>query len=228
MSSSTRSSRPAAAAVAAVLLAAPAAAEFHQMYIVEVFGGDATAPDAQYVMLQMWSSGQRFVDGHAVEFFGADGASLGEVEFLDDVDNGADQARILIATSTAEAYFGIEADLLMPARLATNGGKVCFAETIDCVAWGSYAPDDSAVGDPYQPVAGLEDGEAMVRRLDICQSGGCSDSLLDGGDDTNDSASDFVSDDTDPGNNSNDFGNPNPDAIFLHGFENGSSVWSPL
>ena len=67
------------------------------------------------------------------------------------------------------------------------------------MAWGDYAPavPDAAVGTPFNSAAqpfpdtpgrGLVSGQAIVRRLDLSGSA----SALDIGDDTNDSANDFV------------------------------------
>ena len=58
-----------ALAVFAAGLAAPASASFHLMKVVEIFPGTAAAPNAQYVVLQMYSAGQNFVGGHAVTVF---------------------------------------------------------------------------------------------------------------------------------------------------------------
>ena len=218
--------RPLVAALAgAALVAAPAAANFHLISIVEVYGGSPRAPDAQYVVLQMYAAGQNQVDGHALDFFDASGGDDGGVVFASDVPDGDDQATILIATSTAERLFGVEADLRMPAELDLDGGKVCFAGGIDCVSWGDYALGD--VGTPYQTGAGLADGEAAKRRIDVCQTGGCDDGRLDAGDDTGDSADDFVSATPAPRNNAGEPGAADPDALFLHGFEAGTTAgWS--
>ena len=58
-----------------ILVAAPAAANFHIMRIVQVYAGDATHPDAQYVVLQMCIAGQNVLGGHSVGFFDAAGAA---------------------------------------------------------------------------------------------------------------------------------------------------------
>jgi hypothetical protein len=196
------------------------------MSVVEVYGGDPSAPDAQYVVLQMYAEDQNFVLNHGIDFFDAAGNAIGSVVFSSNVPNGVDQSRILIATSTAENLFGIAADLRMPASLLVAGGKVCF-DDIDCVSWGDYAPTDA--GTPYRTGSGLDDAQAARRRLDVCQAGGCSDDALDAGDDTNDSANDFTGGAPAPRNNAGATGEPDPDAVFLHGFEAGSTAgWSSV
>jgi len=217
-----------AALLLLALLAAPAAATFHLMCVVEVYGGDAVAPDAQYVVLQMYNAGQNLVGSHIVAFYDEDGLQIDSATFAGNVGNGDDQAKILIATPSAEALFGIAADLRMPAALATSGGKVCFVG-VDCVAWGGYNPADATVGTPFQGATGLEEGAAAIRRLDICQTAGCSDVELDAGDDTDDSANDFVAGAPAPRNNGGAIGSPDTLAIFLHGFENaGTDGWAAV
>jgi hypothetical protein len=63
--------------LATVFVAAPAAAIFHVMRIVQVYGGDVTHPDAQYVVLQMCIANQNQVGGHSVGFFDAAGVAIG-------------------------------------------------------------------------------------------------------------------------------------------------------
>ncbi|MFO0584484.1 MAG: DUF4215 domain-containing protein [Anaeromyxobacter sp.] len=178
------------------LAAPPAAATFHLTQIVEVFPGSAANPQAQYVVIRAYAAGQNLVGGHSVTVYGADGASLGSFAFPGIVANGADQMRILVATPQAVTLFGLPAaDLAMTPVLQAAGGKVCF-ETIDCVAWGSYAGADPSVGTPFNSPAapaagtaarGLVPGRALVRRLDAGTPG-----VLDFQDDTNDSAHDFA------------------------------------
>lgn len=202
--------------VAAIALAGAqaASAAFHFMLIVEVFVGSDSAPDAQYVVLQMYEANQTFLSGHPMRFFDADGNSLGTASF-GTISNGSDDARILIATSSAEALFGVTADLRVSARMPAAGGKVCF-DTVDCFAWGSYAPEDATVGTPFSDFDGLA---AATRMYTV---------PLDASDDTDDSELDFQSESAPtPRNNAGDTGSRNFDALFLHGFENaGLGGWS--
>lgn len=167
-------------------LAVPALASFHLMKIVEVFAGTAASPNAQYVVLQMYSSGQNSVGGTNIIVYNAAGTVVGTFPFTGDVAAGGSQAKILIATTQAQTFFGVTADLVVPAAIIPAGGKVCF-ETIDCVTWGSYG-GAGPVGTPYNASTGLVSGTAAKRRLNI--AGGTT--VLDAGDDTNNSANDFL------------------------------------
>lgn len=212
------------------LFASPAAANFHLMRIVQVYGGDLRHPDAQYAVLQMCTGGQNFLQGHSVGFFAADGSSLGTATFTSMMPNGATQSKVLIATSSAETVFGLTADLRMPASIASAGGKFCFEPgpfPIDCVAWGTYSPIDPTVGNPFGPVFGLEPGEAAQRDLAIVPPPTTLECVTTQ-DDTDDSAADFdATNFPAPGNNAGVTGEPEPLHLFVHGFE-GDSVfgWS--
>jgi cysteine-rich repeat protein len=166
----------------------PAHASFHLMKVVEVFPGTAVAPNAQYVVIQMYSSGQQFVGGHDVTVFNAAGTAVATFTFPGDLPNGNNQAKILIATPEAQTFFNLTADLIMSPSLLAAGGKVCFAGTIDCVAWGAYTGSSSGVGTPFNASGGLQRGRAAVRRLDIAGS----PTFLDSADDTNNCANDFM------------------------------------
>jgi hypothetical protein len=213
-----------------VVAAAPAAASFHLMRIVQVHGGDEDHPDAQYVVLQMCVAGQNFVGGHTVGFFAADGSPAGTVTFPTLVPNGASQAKILIATSTAELAFGLAADLRTSAAIDPVGGKVCFdpgLAPIDCFAWGSYsALPDPTVGNPFDPLNPLS-GDAAFRDLSIAGDPMTLDCVVPNFDDTDDSAADFDANSPAPGNNAGVTGSVPPELVFVHGFEAGSaSGWS--
>lgn len=183
--------------LSALFLMVPAHAEFHFMKIVEVFAGTPAAPNAQYVVLQMYVGGQQFVAGHAITVHSASGSQVASVSFPGDVANGANQATILVATADAQGFFDIDADLTMPAALAAGGGRVCFAGTVDCVAWGGWQGASTGVGTPFDVAAGLSAGRAATRRLDISGSA----STLDPGDDTDNCVVDFVSAFPSPRNN---------------------------
>lgn len=183
--------------LSALFLLVPAHADFHFMKIVEVFAGTAAAPNAQYVVLQMYVGGQQFVSGHAITVHSASGSQVASFAFPGDVANGANQATILVATPDAQAFFDIDADLTMPAALAAGGGRVCFAGAVDCVAWGSWSGAATGVGTPFDAAGGLPSGRAAIRRLDIAGSA----STLDAGDDTDNCVVDFVSGFPSPRNN---------------------------
>src|SRR6185295_15515478 len=131
--------------------------------------------------------------GHSLHFYNAAGTEITaeKVTFSSDVTNSADQMMILIATSTAEAFYGVTADFRMRPSLRVAGGKVCWDANWDCFAWGSYSPIDANVGTPFQSVSGLLPDQDPLRKVNICQTIGCSDSKLDDADDTDDCANDF-------------------------------------
>lgn len=224
-----------AALVAAglVLVAAPAAANFHVMRIVQVYAGDASHPDAQYVVLQMCIAGQNQLAGHHVGFFDAAGAAIGTpVVFPGAVANSASQSRVLIATSSAVGLFGIAADLRMPASVVPTGGKLCFepgVSPIDCFGWGNYsALPDATIGTPFDSGVGIAPGDAEQRSLSIAGGSGTLECTTPN-DDTDDSANDFGPTTPNPGNNAGASGVVNPNHVFVHGFEGGASAgWSTV
>ena len=216
-----------------ILVAAPAAADHHLIRIAQVYAGDATHPDAQYVVLQMCNPGQNVLGGHDVGFFDATGATIGTpVVFSGNVASGNSQDRILIATSTAEALFELTADLRMPASILPVGGKLCFepgVSPIDCFGWGNYsALPDATIGTPFDAGVGITPGDAEQRSLSIAGGSGTLECTTPN-DDTNDSANDFGPTTPNPGNNAGLDGFVNPNHIFLHGFEAGVSTgWSSV
>lgn len=218
-------------------LAAPAAASFHLLRIVAVYGGDETHPDGQFVMLQGCSDFQNLVSGHPVVFFDAAGTEVGSATFAADLpDTSTNQKKILIASSSAEAAFGVAADLRMPAALLAAGGKVCFDPAfplhgVDCFAWGDYAAlPDPAVGNPFDPVGGLPRGDAPNR--DLAAGGGTTTlecSAPPTGDDSDDSAADFDAGAPAPVNYAGDAGALDPNLVFVHGFEAGTTAgWTAV
>ena len=78
-----------AAAVVLLSLLGPAQATFHLMKIVEVFAGTPASPQAQYVVLQMYASGQNLVGGHNLILYNAAGTAIATRVFAGNVANGA-------------------------------------------------------------------------------------------------------------------------------------------
>lgn len=187
-------------ALALGLAAGSAPAAFHLMKVVEVFGGTAAAPNAQYVVIQMYTGGQNQLTGHGITVFNAAGQVIQTFTFPGSVPNGANQAKILIATAEAASFFNLTANLTMTAVLPRAGGKVCFdSQPEDCFAWGNYSGSSAGVGTPFNASTGLQLGKAAIRRLDIAGF----PSALDSGDDTDNCANDFVSGTPVPRNNAN-------------------------
>jgi hypothetical protein len=176
-----------AAVMALAWGAALAQATFHEMSIREIYPGSIAQPDAEYVELQMWSPGQNLVGGHSLKTYNASAALIATTPFASDVPGGANQSTILLATAAAESAFGVVPDAAMaPNQLDPSGGAVCWAETIDCVSWGSFSGSlTSPPGSPATP-SGIPDGMALRRTI----SPGCA-TLLEPTDDRDDSAADF-------------------------------------
>ncbi len=185
---SARRLLPVGLALAAIALApAPAAATFHEMSIREIYPGSIARPDSEYVELQMWAPGQNLVGGHSLKTYSASGAATGTTTFGDDVSGAANQSTILLATPAAESEFAVAPDAAMaPNQLDPAGGAACWADSIDCVSWGSFTGSlTSPAGSPATP-AGIPDGMALRRTI----SPGCA-TLLEPTDDRDNSAVDF-------------------------------------
>jgi hypothetical protein len=176
----------AAVALVAAALAAPSAlATFHEISIREVYAGSTAHPESQYVELQMWAAGQNLVGGRSLTTYGANGGASGTTAFAGNVSGAATQSTILLATLAAESEFGVTPDaVLTPGQLNPSGGAACWAETIDCVSWGSFSGTlSSPVG---SPAVAIPDGMALRRMI----SPGCA-TLLEPTDDRDNSAIDF-------------------------------------
>lgn len=170
----------------AAIAARPAAATFHHMMIREVYPGSIGHPGSEYVELQMWAPGQNLVDGHSIGFYNASGSPVGAATFTHDVSGSANQSTLVAATPEAESDFGMSADAAFtPGLLNPAGGAVCW-EALDCIAWGNFTGSPSSpVGQPAAP-AGIPDGMALRRTIEP----GCA-TLLESGDDSDNSAVDF-------------------------------------
>jgi hypothetical protein len=183
-----RSAVAAIGALALLLVAAqPALATFHEMMIREVYPGSAAHPNSEYVELQMWAPGQNLVGGHQISVYDKSGSPVGTATFAHDVAGDANQSTLVAATPEAEAEFGLGADAAMPPGLLDPaGGAVCW-ESLDCASWGSFSgPTPSPTGSPASP-SGIPDGMALRRTIEP----GCA-TLLEPGDDRDNSVADFA------------------------------------
>ena len=185
-----------------------ALADVHFMEIVEIYPGAANALDSQYIMLQMHSGGQDKTTNAEIRVFDSSNSLIQTFTFGNDVANDGNQSRILIATQSAEDIFGqnpaFAVDLLMQNVIPLAGGKICFFSSrfnfndIDCVTWGNFSiANDPEAGAPFNPAEGLVLGKAMKRNLAIVGD----PNSLQGDDDTDDSATDFLLGDPKPINN---------------------------
>jgi hypothetical protein len=208
--STMRTALSLSAAAFVMLVSAEASASFHLMKVVEVFAGSAAAPNASYVQLQMYAAGQSFVGGHILHVYDAAGVEIAAstVTLSGNVANGADQANILIGTSSVAAAFGVTPDFTLPQNLSQAGGAVCF-DAIDCFSWGSFA--GAAADTSVSPFAALTVNKAARRSIAL----GLSPTLLEAADDSNNNTTDFTAVDPAPKNNAfgvPDAGTPPADA----------------
>lgn len=172
------------ACLAALTLVPTASATFHRIAVREVFPGTAAEPGAEYVELQMLSSGQDLVGAHTLRTYDASGNPKATV-LPSNVSNGANQSTILIGTAEAAAHFGVSLDATLSSsdQLSPAGGAVCW-EDIDCVSWGSFS--GSLPSPAGTPATAIPDGMALRRTI----SPRCP-TLLEGSDDHDDGAVDF-------------------------------------
>ena len=170
-------------------LAPPAQADHHFMLIREYFPGTtANARDDAFIELQMWTAGQNLTNGHHVHVYGPGADTADVYTFGPGVPpNGGDQRTILAG---GELVAGADYPEDIGNSSDPSGGAICFVSeegfgTIDCVEWGSGNNNVNA-GTPEAPT-GIPDGQSIERSI----APGCA-SLLEPGDDTNDSATDFA------------------------------------
>ena len=176
-----------------VVLAPPASAVFHLMKIREVRTGGATP----FVELQMYSPGQTQLEGHSLTIWQNSGVSTATVP-LNDVAMGDNQRSVLIAPGAVD---GVSPDITGSLPFNMSGGAVCF-DSIDCVAYGGFIRArgsglPSPVGTPVPGYPAADASLSITRSI----AAGCS-TLLEGPDDTNDSAADFTIGPATPRNNS--------------------------
>jgi hypothetical protein len=187
----------AAAATAVGLIAGPAAqASFHLIKVREVFPGSALIPDSSYVELQMYSGGQGLVQNGNIKVFDAAGNVTHSFTPTNAVSNSVNQSTVLIADSAYPTQFpsAPAPDFTDPSlNLSPAGGAVCWPQTEppfdDCASWGNFSGQAMLVSTDTAPAApaGIPDGMAIRRTI----APGCA-SLLEGADDSNDSAADFA------------------------------------
>jgi hypothetical protein len=185
----------AAVLATAGLVSAPAAqATFHEMMVREVFPGTAVNAEAEYVELQMWAPGQNLVGGHIIRTYDATGTVTGEAKFAGNVTNGANQSTLLATTQGTQEQFFVGTDATLapvgggrPAGMIDPaGGAVCW-ESLDCVTWGSFSGSLAGLSPAGTPAPPIPSELALQRSI----APGCA-TLLEPGDDRDNSAMDFA------------------------------------
>ncbi|MEK6277503.1 MAG: hypothetical protein AABM29_05780 [Actinomycetota bacterium] len=184
------------------LLAITAQASFHIMQIREVQPGPTGDTNLAFVELQMWSSGQNLVAGKQIVAYDNSGNVKSTFTFPGNAANAQNQRTILVGgTSVGGADFTTAG--FNGTSISLAGGAVCFVNpsapgtAIDCASWNGFSGAAMLpTPGPGAPVQGVTDGKSLTRTI----ARGCP-TLLDGADDTNDSATDFSVTDPSPRNN---------------------------
>jgi hypothetical protein len=187
--------------VACGLLApASATADHHEMSIREVFPGSTANPSQDYVELQMYAPNQQLVGGHTITFYNSAGGLANTVTFPSNASNGQNQRTIL--AGAASTVVGVTPDYVDANLTALDpaGGAACWnaspASFIDCVSWGIF-PNGGTLADPQTSTApAITDGKALRRTI----APNCS-TLLEPGDDSDASGTDFSLQNPAPRNN---------------------------
>ncbi len=166
------------------IAAAPAQANFHLMKIREVYPG--TGANDSYVELQMVAGGQNLVLNHQISVWNASGTSHQTFLMDDDVDDGDNNATIVIGEGNSPGGRDFQKNL----SLSAAAGAFCFddASPVDCVSWGAFTGNALLPDNAGLPASssGVTPGKAIQRSI----AAGCSH-LLEPGDDTDNSAADF-------------------------------------
>ena len=154
-------------------------------------------PNSAFIELQMYSSGQDLVNGHKVTFYTATGTLLASFTLDKNVASGENQRTILIGdTATAGSPDFVYDQLADAVQTFGPGGAACW-DTFDCVSWGNFSGAGALPSSPGVPAPAITDGSSLTRSI----ARGCA-TLLESGDDQNDSATDFELGTPSPRNNS--------------------------
>jgi hypothetical protein len=194
-----------AALAVSLLGAASASATFHLMKIREISPGSGS--NDSYVEIQMYAPFQSFLSNGAELAVCDSNCSLTPATFgsFSNVPNGDSQDTVLFGDSgvpSGSKDFNVALDL----DSIQSGGAVCYLSEpgfADCVSWGNFNNNATLVSDygssanPGTPAPALSSGMALRRSI----APGCP-TLLEPGDDTNDSAVDFAVTTPDPRKNS--------------------------
>ena len=175
-------------------LASSASATFHLMKIREVSSGTGTA-DSSYVEIQMYFDFQNFLSNGA-KLVRCDATCSSPTTFapFTNVANGHNQDTVLFADSgigSGSKDFNVNLNL----DSIQAGGAVCYLSEpgfADCVSWGNFSANSTLMTNygtsAGTPAAALISGMALRRSI----APGCS-TMLEPGDDTNNSSVDFSS-----------------------------------
>jgi hypothetical protein len=177
------------ATIGGLLALAPAAsADFHLIQIREVYtGSDPVLNDDAFIELQMYSPGQTQLAMHPIRVYDADGGlPVTTFNLQNTAANGENQRSYLVGDDEV-----VPTPDFVNQQLGTAlgnldaGGAVCF-DAIDCVSWGNFA-GAGPTSPTGTPAPAMPPGQSLTRSI----APGCP-TLLEAGDDTDDSATDFA------------------------------------
>ena len=188
------------ATAACLLVATGASASFHEMKIREVSSGTGT-PDSSYVEVQMYAPGQTFLSlGSKLVRCDSTCSSPTTFQGFTDVAAGANQSTVLFGDSGVPNR-DFSTDLNLNAIEA--GGAVCYLSEpgfSDCMSWGNFSANTTLMANygtsAGTPAPALSSGMALRRSI----AAGCP-TLLEPGDDTDNSPADFSLASPNPRNN---------------------------
>ena len=195
-----------ATGLALLLFAGSASATYHLIKVREVSPG-TNGDDDSYVEVQMYAPLQRYLSMGAKVAVCNSTCSIPPSVFTDFSDVGSANTQDTVVFGDSGVPAGSKdftVDLNLDAVEA--GGAVCYVSEptyTDCVSWGNFTgastltADYDASADPGTPAPALTSGSALRRSI----AAGCP-TLLESGDDTNDSAADFAAAAPDPRPNS--------------------------
>jgi len=186
--------------VALLAGAVGASASFHEMKIREVSSGTGT-PDSSYVEVQMYALGQTFLSlGARLVRCDSTCSSPATFQGFTDVAAGANQSTVLFGDSGVPNR-DFSTDLNLNAIEA--GGAVCYLSEpgfSDCMSWGNFSANSTLMANygtsAGTPASALSSGMSLRRSI----AAGCP-TLLEPGDDTDNSAADFAMASPNPRNN---------------------------
>jgi hypothetical protein len=183
------------ASVGIAVTASSASATFHLNKIREISPGTDASNDS-YVEIQAYAGFQNFLSGGAMLLTCNSTCSPNPVTFspFTDVANGNTQDTVLFGdTGVSAGSKDFNVDLNLDQIKA--GGAVCYLSEpgfSDCVSWGNFSANSSLItaggtsANPGSPAPALTSGMALRRSI----AAGCP-TMLEAGDDTDNSATDF-------------------------------------
>jgi hypothetical protein len=170
-----------------VVLPASASASFHLIKITEVGNGNP----ADYVELQMYAPGENFVSGRYIRVYDSAGAVQSTFQFPASVPQGGSQRTILVGRDEAVSW-PTEPDFTTPELAIGAGGAVCYLNMLglaplDCVSFGAFTNTPSLPTGTPAPAIPFGAGQNTLQRSIAADC----PTLLEPGDDSDDSAADF-------------------------------------